>query len=395
MFIFVFLLIGNNLKNQKINKICIFLGLLLPCIIAGLRNYSVGTDIKVYLLPLYNEAHNFNQYFMYIKSTIITGYNNSVVYVSSYDYGFTFLVYLIARTVNNFQFLLLTIEATIIFPMYFGSKKIFHDNKSIAMFILVYLFFFYAIGLNAMRQMMSLSIFFYGFCCYFSKSNKYKISLIVSIILSIAFHKTAVLYIFIVASYKIFECFKGKKISYKKEKFKINGIILVVFLSFILSFIIDFYMLDDLLSSIGLNHYAYYLYGKSLGIPGLFIFKIPLYYLISVLLKKCLNKSNEEEKYFIILLLANEIFATILYHVNIYAIRIGYVSQLLLLMYVCNYFPKISKSIQKTSLLRKIKFNKAKFINLMFYAYLFIYWFYYTVICGSNQVIPYYLFVRF
>src|SRR5574344_1257479 len=127
-FIIMFVLLIIPIKNEKVKKICILIGLLLPCIIAGLRAESIGTDVRVYTKPLYNLANNFNSNNLFQAGTFFNDFNGAKTRVSLYEIGFTFFIYIVAKTINNFQFLLFLIECIIIFPIYFGVNKVLKDD---------------------------------------------------------------------------------------------------------------------------------------------------------------------------------------------------------------------------------------------------------------------------
>ena len=51
--------------NSKYSKIFSFFGILFPCLVAAFRSLSIGTDVQVYINPLFQTALRSNNYFSY------------------------------------------------------------------------------------------------------------------------------------------------------------------------------------------------------------------------------------------------------------------------------------------------------------------------------------------
>ena len=118
----IFLLyLKNRVKNKWLKKILIILALMLPCILAGLRHHSIGTDVDVYVSRLFDLAVRSKSFsdFLTLKWWRVWTY----VYVSDFEIGFTFFVYLISKMFSNLQVLLFFIQLLIIIPIYIGVRK--------------------------------------------------------------------------------------------------------------------------------------------------------------------------------------------------------------------------------------------------------------------------------
>ena len=67
-------------KNNKLLFLLFsIIGILLPCLLAAFRDLSIGTDIKVYIQPLFNSASwysDFYTYFLHPNSSI-----NDILYL--------------------------------------------------------------------------------------------------------------------------------------------------------------------------------------------------------------------------------------------------------------------------------------------------------------------------
>ena len=56
-------------KNKLLSYTFIVLGLLLPCTLAGLRNETIGTDVQVYVRPMFEAAINTDKFIDYFNSS--------------------------------------------------------------------------------------------------------------------------------------------------------------------------------------------------------------------------------------------------------------------------------------------------------------------------------------
>lgn len=64
----LFLKVSDKCKKNKIVKILIIsIALLIPCILAGLRHHSIGTDVEVYVQRLFQCAKNAQNFMEYLK----------------------------------------------------------------------------------------------------------------------------------------------------------------------------------------------------------------------------------------------------------------------------------------------------------------------------------------
>lgn len=138
-------------KNRKI--LCFFcsaMAILLPSILAGLRGESVGTDVLVYVKPVYNIANRYDSFFEFFSDMKGTGY-------SCTEFGYLVITYLS----NSLQMLLFSIQ---FITMYYVYKALFSLRKQLPMWLgmLVYLIVCYCTSLNLMRQCVSIAIILYA-----------------------------------------------------------------------------------------------------------------------------------------------------------------------------------------------------------------------------------------
>ena len=183
----VFLGLSEKSRSRYIKKLLVFIAILLPCILAGMRADTIGTDVKVYVEPLYNAAKQSTSFSSYMNQRwyVIWRY----MYVSKFEIGFTTLVYLIVKFGGSLGTVLFFIHALIVAPIYFGLKRM--DKKyPIWLGMLVFYLMFYNTSLNMMRQWIAMAILFWGLSYLLTnKKKKYFIVVIVACL----FHTSALM----------------------------------------------------------------------------------------------------------------------------------------------------------------------------------------------------------
>lgn len=87
--------LSEKSSSRYIGKLLAFIAILLPCILAGMRADTIGTDLRVYVEPMYNAAKQSTSFSSYMDQRwyVIWRY----MYVNKFEIGFTTLVYLIEK----------------------------------------------------------------------------------------------------------------------------------------------------------------------------------------------------------------------------------------------------------------------------------------------------------
>lgn len=137
----------DRMKSKKIN-IWVILAILIPSILAGARDISVGTDTSTYGVPFFTYAlqRSFESYM-----TTAGG-----------DPLWLILVYGLSRLTSNVFWELFLIELVIMIFTYKALKQ-YDLGKYTWIGFLVYHMMFYSFTLNLMRQFVSLSVLLYSF----------------------------------------------------------------------------------------------------------------------------------------------------------------------------------------------------------------------------------------
>ncbi|MET3035646.1 EpsG family protein [Chryseobacterium sp. NRRL B-14859] len=164
-----------DLKKKHYNNISRFITLVLFIIIAflfGFRGIDIGSDTGMYrwLFITHSETDFGSQF------------------------GFKYLVFLISFFSDNYQYFLLAISILYLIIIFWSINVFLEDFESnflLIAFAFVSLFFFIALGINIIRQGVSLALVLLAISYYF-KNKKNTISWLLPFILAVGFHTTTV-----------------------------------------------------------------------------------------------------------------------------------------------------------------------------------------------------------
>lgn len=174
-----FFWLGERVKHEHIElKIIIYgLALLLPAILAGIRDLSVGTDVLVYAYPVFKDAYYAPDFgaLLYQWQRIEIGY-----------LWLNYVVSGITSSHNVFLGLIMFIEVLFVFLMLRQWK----NKIPLWLGMLVFYFIFFNSSLNLMRQSLALSIAFLGIQQLLGR-NFFRFAFWV--LLGAMFHKSALL----------------------------------------------------------------------------------------------------------------------------------------------------------------------------------------------------------
>lgn len=176
-------------NNYLVGRVCATFVMVIPSLLAALRDSSVGGDVEFYLIPNFNEA---------VKS--ITFGNFYQTASEQLEYLFSAIVYLCSKYAN-INVLFFIIQFLVICPVYVALYKN-RNSCSMTLGMSVYLFCFYNFSLSGMRQSIAMAFILLGYTLY--EEKKYIKTLLIAI-LSILFHKSATVIIAILIIIKFLE----------------------------------------------------------------------------------------------------------------------------------------------------------------------------------------------
>lgn len=115
------------------------------CLIAGLRSMTVGTDVQVYVSPMFEAAQ-----WMSFDTLLFERYGGAA------EPLFVAYVYVITRVFDSFGVLLFLIELAVVAPFAYALIKI--APNSFGSGLLLFTLVFFGFSLNVMRQSIAMSI---------------------------------------------------------------------------------------------------------------------------------------------------------------------------------------------------------------------------------------------
>lgn len=360
---------AEKINSNILSKFFTFLALLIPCLIAGFRADIIGTDVRVYVEPMYLAAKNSVNFFSYLSSRWdnIWTYN----YIYDYEIGFSLLVFIITKLFKSLTAVLFIIQVFIIVPIYFGLKNL-PKKQSVSFGMLVFYLMDYNPSLNLMRQWIAIAFLVFGFKYLV---NKQTLKYFAVVLISMLFHTSAILGFIIYFIYKYIN--NDKKIRLKKYIINPKTIKILVIISIGLILLISINEVMIILNVLGLSKYSGYINGDLFGLPNQLILRLPVFLLFAINWKNFVK--HDQTSYFYLSMMILDLFASQLASINGFSVRISfYFSE-----YMIFAFPSLCLSNEKKS--------KNLIITIMLVIYMVMYWFLYFIYLGANETYPYVL----
>ena len=169
-------------KSEKRKKIFLRLTFVILAFVACFRNYTVGYDTKQYVIAFGKAAELSINTFSNLR----------------YEYGFTFLCWILNKITSNWQILLIVSS---LFINYSVLKFIKNNSSnpllSVLMYILMNFYFFYT---SAMRQAIAIGIMLLGY----EKLKKNEIwKFLIFVLIATLFHESAFLALLLIPMRKM------------------------------------------------------------------------------------------------------------------------------------------------------------------------------------------------
>lgn len=340
-----------------------FVLLLIPCLIAGLRADTVGTDVLVYALPLYDLAES---------STSLSNYYSAhwwsvwrYMGPADYEVGFSLLIWLSSVIGSNFSSALFAIQAFTICPIYIALVKVRKSSSiSISLGLLVYLLLYFNVSLNLMRQWIAMA--FLLLAITYLQDRKQLHYLIWSII-AFLFHDSAILVSFIV--YVLWRYVYSRNSGYYRRT-------LIAALISLLVIVFGLRIVASLLSTFGFTGYIQYIgAGEVSVVPSQLFLLAPGVLLLLFFWKRYGN--NKNQLYLLILSMIIGVFASQLGSITDQSSRLAqYFSYQAILA-----FPLAYSAISDR--------NQRRLFWTVSVLYCGVYWVIVYVAMGANQTVPY------
>lgn len=365
----LFLKLAFAIKKNSLlaYKLFIVLSVISPCILASLRDNNVGTDMNVYIVPLFNFAKNSDSFIGYYKMANTSLHVNDILYLS--------VNYFITRFIDSIEVSLFIQEALVIGPIFMAFFNSFKKNQDIILGALIFYLFLYNASFNMARQSIALAFEILAFSYIEKKGNKY---FFIFAFVGTLFHSTAIL---IVVPYLLYWFYKTKLINKKiKSILILFAILFVTVCVFNINKVVDIitslnFLTDKRVSSI--LHFTRNSYDFSWSNTIFYSFIFLLIYFNKRKLYECCNNIN----FYVMLMF----FGVILLQTTIFikfSERISYY-----FIYPCIFLVLPNFSINTNNRISSKELLNYLCVLLMF----IIYWIYWIVILKYHETIPYVL----
>lgn len=368
--------------SQKVKRsqqlFLIVIAILIPCILAGYRADSIGTDVNVYLRPIYNAAKNSSNFSEYLNFSWFHIYKYN--YVKDYEIGFVSVVYITAKIFHNIFATKFIIEFLILCPICVVLRR-YNDKTPLWVGMAAFYLLFFNQSLNLMRQYIAVSFLLLAIIGYLK--NRKTWFYITFQVIAFLFHTSSIigLGIFVIARYLLDddkfenESVSSKKKRYLKQLFSVSMIGIIALLSF--------EVISIVLISIGLGQYIGYISGNLSFMINQVIIRIPILLLCFFAWSE-LCGSFDNTNFLIAMVIYTIIFSQFAGSSTFGARIAVYFSifQIVLL-------PRLTAI---RSGLLKVKIDSKRnisFYPLLVFFYLVFYWSYFYVILGMDATMPY------
>lgn len=356
----IFISIGEKRKNGLLKILFYAIGLIIPSVIAGCRDYTIGTDVLVYG----------NTWFQY--SIEYDGFINYIKYANSCDIGtlYATLNYIVSRFTENVNWFYFVLSFFTTLFAFLGIRQ--YKNKiSISFGIFLYYCIFFNLTLNALRQSIAMTFIFWG--VGFIK-NKRNICFFLVLILATLFHSTAIICILFMIIYKL----NTNKI---RNIFKYIIIIFATISTIFFTQLVNFFINVGILS----DRFDFYISNvqRGGGYVRLFLLCLPVWILF-LIYKKNNRGYDIDVQYCFFMLFLSTIISGLAFKMT-YIVRIAYYFDIFLIVFIPMLVNKIKIGTRNF-------ISRNKYINYTYLfvgLYYFIYWIIVYCVMGSGQTYPY------
>lgn len=343
-------------KNKYIHVFFAIIGLILPCLIAGLRGKNVGTDTQSYIKKFYiGGAYTLSDYLK------VVGRNMETV--------FALIMWIVVNYMKKIEVLFFICQALTILPIYIALKKIKNGNNLIVVLgMFIYYMFSFNYSLNIMRQYIAIA--FSVLAMVYIEKEEYKKSLFIMLI-AFSFHKS----VLIMSITYLFTLLLKSRIN-KNIKRTIEVVSIVIYF-------IVIYNIIPILTFLGEKNIYYSQYVNSRFYIGSNIqFNIPILWIIllvtAYIFKNRINKATNIDNYYIFslyLIIIGQTIGTVIEQTN--RIVLNWQNCFLILV-----IPRLCSSF---------KFKNNRIAISLFYILLFtLSWIKDFVIYNYGGTLPYY-----
>lgn len=344
--------------------------------LAALRSASVGTDVRVYAVPLFDLAEMCDRLPDFYRMYWWQGWDYTSP--SDYEIGYTMLVWLCSRLTDSPQSLLLMTQLLTFGPIAW-SVFVRRDRLTFPIAIAVYLFMYFNTSLNAMRQWIAVAFLFLALIGTYKEGEKLGRQIFTFVWLLVAglFHYSAFLFGPILLTVRVFLDDSSTSVKGRAIAICSAGFLMLCSVN----------LVADALQLVGLGKYVGYLGGGAVTfMPNQLILRIPIILMFVITLRqtkrRCgesiIDKSDGGLVHFLLVVSVLAIIASQLSGSVAYSARIAV------------YLDVFSIATLAYMVSIASKQNTSNIILVMACGlYIVTYWFYYYGYGNSGETVPY------
>lgn len=342
-----------------------FLAILLLCLLAGFRSEMIGTDTRGYIQPMIRGAissQNIKEFFRY---SWMQGYQLRTPI--DYEIGYTMSVFVASKIFKSIVVTQTILEMLVVLPIYCALRK--KEDVPIWFGMLVFMLQFFNASLNMSRQSIAMSFMLLAIT-YWMKDKKEKC--ILFLICAVLFHTTGLLGIMIVFLYEYIGRDRKAEIKTSNNKININYMNMIIAIVTGVAALIGVRLVAVILTQFGFSYYTAYILGDIHFMPNQVINILPPMVMLAFSLNNF--KLHKNEWAFYVVMMAYTIIAGQFTSVNAFGGRV----RLYFMIFAIFAYPLVCKYSKHKKIMTSVMAS-----------YLIFYWWFYYVLQGSDQTVPY------
>ena len=269
----LFAIVPKIKREQQV--IIIAFALVIPCFLAAIRDNSIGTDVMVFLRPIYTAAEQATNFKNYLNTSWFHIYKYNTV--SDYEFGFVLVVYTVTKVFHSISSVKFAIEFLILCPIYLALKRYCKEIPT-WMGMAVFYFLFYNQTFNLMRQYIAIAFLFLGIMGYLRKDSvKHYLTFQ---IIALLFHSSSIagIPIFLIARYikdPNMQC-TDDSLQNKKGRCVDKGAKILFLTAVGVGVLLAFGIISKVLTLMGLGRYIGYVAGELSFMPNQVLIRLPI-----------------------------------------------------------------------------------------------------------------------
>lgn len=199
--------LGDKTKGTA-HHVLIILGLILPILLAGLRDMSIGTDTGGYPIDVFDFCQSTNSLLLALVSYL------------DVESGYVALAWICTQISSSFNFFLVVTHSIILVTLFFAFRRF---DINVALAYLIFFLIYFCGSMNAVRQFLAMPFCLFSFAELIQKQYKKAILLF---IIAFLFHRSSFFFLTIICLYYL--CANHFNLMKQKRMFLFVTLLVVV-----------------------------------------------------------------------------------------------------------------------------------------------------------------------